>query len=206
MMFTILKSLNHSDTVGVDYFYLLPYLSYVVVLGMLFGWVENISQLRENGFFKMFTSLSGSKYHVIVVNYLVNLLLILCQSNILIALYFVICHQVSLDYIVMWNIFVIVTSAISFSELSILLLCRIKSETLQIMLTTYLIVGMYLLNVKVTDGIGHVLFSFINLAIDIGRSLYDTSSYKVFMDLVIAGMIGGFSIPRISVFPQKNRG
>ncbi|HJG38675.1 MAG TPA: hypothetical protein K8V44_02580, partial [Staphylococcus saprophyticus] len=121
MVMTIVERTEASNSLKLDYDMMLPYISYIIVLSMLFGWIGTISQLRENGFFKMFTSLSGSKYYIILVNFLINLLLNFCQVNILVGIYFIIVRNYSLMLLFQWNMVIFPCSIFCFLSLSFLL-------------------------------------------------------------------------------------
>ena len=66
---------------------LTPYISYIIVIAMLFGWAGNIVSLRENNYLKVFSSLTGSKFYVFTVNLLVNFFLAIVQVNILLLIF-----------------------------------------------------------------------------------------------------------------------
>ncbi|MDB8633785.1 hypothetical protein PNV04_07375, partial [Streptococcus mutans] len=71
--------------IGLDaqekFVFLTPYISYIIVIAMLFGWAGNIVSLRENNYLKVFSSLTGSKFYIFAVNLLVNFLLTIVQIN-----------------------------------------------------------------------------------------------------------------------------
>lgn len=207
MVMTIVERTEASNSLKLDYDMMLPYISYIIVLSMLFGWIGTISQLRENGFFKMFTSLSGSKYYIILVNFLINLLLNFCQVNILVGIYFLIVRNYSLMLLFQWNMVIFPCSIFCFLSLSFLLLIPLKYETLQIVLTTYLVLGMYLLHINFSPIVQ--FFKFLNLFamnIEIGQLIISPSNNYVLLYMLLLCIIGLLSISRISVFPHKNRG
>ena len=57
--------------IGLDaqekFVFLTPYISYIIVIAMLFGWAGNIVSLRENNYLKVFSSLTGSKFYIFAV-------------------------------------------------------------------------------------------------------------------------------------------
>lgn len=52
---------------------LLPFVGYMVVTGVLNGWVMNTLISRERNFLKTFTSIVGNKLYIFAANFVVNL-------------------------------------------------------------------------------------------------------------------------------------
>lgn len=192
----------------------LPYISYVVILGMLYGWVEGTSATRENNFLKMFTSLVGDKRYIFVSNFIVNFILILIQSILINLIFQIVTEYYSFQSIVLTILVVSIMSTVSFLGLSLILHFKIRAASLQIFLTGYLIVGLFLLNIDVISPLIYFVMNIFNLyylSNDLGLilinklSLFDSLVFVLITCLLLA--ISGWTlISKIPVFSKFNRG
>lgn len=200
--------------IGLDaqekFVFLTPYISYIIVIAMLFGWAGNIVSLRENKYLKVFSSLTGSKFYIFAVNLLVNFLLTSVQINILLFIFELITKSVDLELFVFFNILTFLGVAICFFAFAIFLKLSVNAVTLQAILTSYLLLSLLSLEYTSKNIILSGLFHFINIfslvneiGLTISGKLVDAA--PLYLPIFAWVIVGSYCLKESSVFSIKDR-
>ena len=190
--------------------FLSPYISYIIVIAMLFGWAGNIISLRENNYLKVFSSLSGSKFYIFAVNLLVNFLLTIVQVNILLLLFEFISKSVDLELFILFNVLTVLGAGICFFAFSVFLKLSLNTVTLQAVLTSYLLLSLLSLEYAPDNAVLSGLFHFMNvfsLINEIGLMIGDklAGTFSLYVPALVWFMVGSYCLKVSSVFSPKDR-
>ncbi|MEX2784918.1 hypothetical protein AB3331_06975 [Streptococcus sp. H49] len=192
------------------YVFLVPYVVYIVVIGMLFGWAGNIVSLRENNYLKVFSSLAGSKYYIFVVNLFVNFLLTAVQVNILLFIFEFISRSFDAQLFFLFNGLTFLGVSICFFAFAVFLKLTVNAVTLQAVLTSYLLLSLVSLEYAPENTILSTLFHFLNvfsllndIALSIGSKLAD--SLPLCLSVLAWLLVGSYCLKASSVFSKKDR-
>ncbi|AND79458.1 hypothetical protein [Streptococcus pantholopis] len=192
------------------YVFLVPYVVYIVVIGMLFGWAGNIVSLRENNYLKVFSSLAGSKYYIFAVNLFVNFLLTAVQVNILLLIFEFISRSFDAQLFLIFNALTILGVGICFFAFAVFLRLSVNTLTLQAVLTSYLLLSLVSLDYVPENIILNTLFHFLNvfsllndIALSIGSNLAD--SLPLGLSVLAWLFVGSYCLKASSVFSKKDR-
>lgn len=124
------------------------YWAYIVVTTVLNGFLMNLVQIRNSGFFKRPSPLIESKFSVLMTAFFTQLLII--QAEIVffnLATHFLV-TPVS-PYTFLYGFLVsFLTTIVSISMMSLLLLLKIKQVTFVMIVNIFLLAGLFLLQVR----------------------------------------------------------
>lgn len=205
---------HHSGASESLFLFILPYLSYLIVTNVLYGWVANITAVRENNFLKVFSSIAGDKKYVFIAKFLITLISIFIQAELLaISLEFITRH---VDLYLLLKIALITPLASFFlcSGLSILLLLSIRPQPLQLFLTVYLIGGMFFMGTQTHNLFFKILLNTLNafsFIFNFGQVFVQSDRFSFYniitliIPIIMFLLLGVLSLSRIPVSSKFNR-
>ncbi|CAK1231038.1 hypothetical protein [Fructobacillus tropaeoli] len=194
---------------------LLPFVGYMVVTGVLNGWVMNTLISRERNFLKTFTSIVGNKLYIFAANFVVNLFSNLLQVLAIVAIYQGITHSInSLVILILLTTAVVMDIIVSLAS-TIILISRMKLSSIPMILTTYIIVGLALSGLQTNNFLLHILLNMVSmytLTIDVGSLIYHQGNVSmatvmpVLLPIIVIAIVGLILVKKVPVSSIHVRG
>lgn len=194
---------------------LLPFVGYMVVTGVLNGWVMNTLISRERNFLKTFTSIVGNKLYIFAANFVVNLFSNLLQVLAIVAIYQGITHSInSLVILILLTTAVVMDIIVSLAS-TIILISRMKLSSIPMILTTYIIVGLALSGLQTNNFFLHILLNMVSmytLTIDVGSLIYQQGNVSmatvvpVLLPIIVITIVGLILVKKVPVSSIHVRG
>ncbi|CAK1235037.1 hypothetical protein R82265_HNDDMDAM_00484 [Fructobacillus cardui] len=194
---------------------LLPFVGYMVVTGVLNGWVMNTLISRERNFLKTFTSIVGNKLYIFAANFVVNLFSNLLQVLAIVAIYQGITHSInSLVILILLTTAVVMDIIVSLAS-TIILISRMKLSSIPMILTTYIIVGLALSGLQTNNFLLHILLNMVSmytLTIDVGSLIYHQGNLSivtvmpVLLPIIVIAIVGLILVKKVPVSSIHVRG
>ncbi|GAP00058.1 hypothetical protein [Fructobacillus ficulneus] len=187
---------------------LIPIVAYMVVTGVLNGWVMTILVMRETNFLKTFTSIVGNKLLIFLSNFLINLCLNLLQIIAVALLYQISTSSFDLPVLALILVTAFCVDIVVSLAATVFLVAKMKQSSISMVLTTYIVLGIYLVGNQpqgLLARIGFNLVDMYSLTVDVGYLFYHLNHLTTFAVLavilpvlLIIG-IGGFLLKRVPV-------
>ncbi|CAK1232298.1 hypothetical protein [Fructobacillus tropaeoli] len=194
---------------------LLPFVGYMVVTGVLNGWVMNTLISRERNFLKTFTSIVGNKLYIFTANFIVNLFSNLLQVLAIVAIYQGVTHSInSLVILILLTTAVVMDIIVSLAS-TIILISRMKLSSIPMILTTYIIVGLALSGLQTNNFLLHILLNMVSmytLTIDVGSLIYHQGNVSmatvmpVLLPIIVIAIVGLILVKKVPVSSIHVRG